>query len=336
MLRRLPELLSCVAKATGRRTPPRAPSAAIERLETRELLTVTYHGGPLLPQVEVQPIFVGSDWATSSSLQSQATQLQQFNSFLTNSPYMDMLSSAGYNVGRGSADDGVTVGVHLNKSRFLTDAALRAGLQAEITNGQFAAPDPNRVYVLYIEPGVAIKDSDGTTSINSFLGYHDQFQGTDPQGNHVPIRYAVIAYPGGINGSPRGEGFNTNFDWLTSVTSHEVTEAATDPDGRTGWFVSGGVHAGEEISDVAAGHNVLLNGYCVQMAVNKAEHLISPAGSSPYTPAGTAFAATAPATSFEPHTAAHHASHDAASDTPHNLDALFAQDPHTLLTALAT
>src|SRR5881275_229376 len=46
-----------------------------ERLESREMLTVTYHGGALLTHVEAQPVFMGSDWSSSSSLTSQAASL---------------------------------------------------------------------------------------------------------------------------------------------------------------------------------------------------------------------------------------------------------------------
>ena len=51
--------------------------SCVERLESREMLTVTYHGGALLAHVEAQPVFMGSDWS-GASLTSQAGSLNQF------------------------------------------------------------------------------------------------------------------------------------------------------------------------------------------------------------------------------------------------------------------
>src|SRR5437660_8519968 len=46
-----------------------------ERLESREMLTVTYHGGALLTHVEAQPVFMGSGWG-GRSLTSQAASME--------------------------------------------------------------------------------------------------------------------------------------------------------------------------------------------------------------------------------------------------------------------
>src|SRR5690242_773819 len=91
-----------------RRRRPFSPVAAeIEQLESRALLTVTYHGGALLTNVEVQAVYLGSDWQTNTSLHSQAGQLDQFLAMIVNSSYMDMLNSAGYGVGHGTSTAGV-------------------------------------------------------------------------------------------------------------------------------------------------------------------------------------------------------------------------------------
>src|SRR5438445_11814883 len=80
-------------------------AAQVEQLETRELLTVTFHGGALLPHVEAQAVYLGSDW-NGSALQTEKMNLDQFVSTIVNSPYMDMLTNAGYNVGPGTASAG--------------------------------------------------------------------------------------------------------------------------------------------------------------------------------------------------------------------------------------
>ena len=61
-----------------------------------------------------------------------------------------------------------------------------------------------------------------------------------------------MAYPGGWNPTAAQEGFRTNFDQLTAVTSHELAEAVTDPNvgtGQLGWYDE---QLNGEIGDIAA------------------------------------------------------------------------------------
>src|SRR5260370_47036 len=76
--------------------------AQVEQLESRELLTVTFQGGAVLTNVQVQNVYLGSDWS-GKALQNQAAQLDKFDSMLVQSPFMDGMTLAGYNVYRGSA-----------------------------------------------------------------------------------------------------------------------------------------------------------------------------------------------------------------------------------------
>ncbi len=64
---------------------------------------VTYHGGGVLPHVEVQALYLGSDWSTNSALHNQTGQTEGFLNNIVNSSYMDMLTNAGYGVGRGTS-----------------------------------------------------------------------------------------------------------------------------------------------------------------------------------------------------------------------------------------
>src|SRR5262249_34064066 len=54
---------------------PRRFRPEIECLERRDTPSITYHGGALLPNVEVQPMFYGLDWATNTTNLGQALQL---------------------------------------------------------------------------------------------------------------------------------------------------------------------------------------------------------------------------------------------------------------------
>src|SRR5262249_44759136 len=88
----------------SRHVPGARPT--LEGLEERQVPTVTYHGGPLLQHVEVQALYYGSDWSANSALYRQTGQIEGYLRYLVNSPYMDMLTNAGYAVGRGSFSQG--------------------------------------------------------------------------------------------------------------------------------------------------------------------------------------------------------------------------------------
>lgn len=256
--------------------------AEVERLESRALLTVTYHGGALLTHVEVQAVYLGSDWQTNSSLHGQAGQLDQFLSMVVNSSYMDMLTSAGYGVGRGTATAGVVDNSTLNKTTGITDAQIEGDVQAMIASGQLQAPDANRLYVVYVEPGVVIhlgSDASNTT----FLGYHGAYAGTTAAHQTADIHYAVISYPGAPNFTASSQGFSSNLDELTSVSSHELAEAVTDPNVNyktLSWYDD---QYNGEIGDLAEGHYTVLSGFLVQDLVNQNDQIIAPSTTPPTT-----------------------------------------------------
>src|SRR5947208_13100672 len=96
--------------------PDSSTRPVMEELEQRLTPTVTYHGGPVLPHVEVQAIYYGSDWSGNSSLYQMTGQIEGYLNYMVNSPYMDMLTNAGYGVGRGSFSQGRIVNYSINKS----------------------------------------------------------------------------------------------------------------------------------------------------------------------------------------------------------------------------
>ena len=251
-----------------------ARTAEVALLEPRTLLTVTFHGGALISNVQTQGIYLGSDWQSTSTLQSQTGQIDQYLSTLVSGAYMDMLTNAGYNVGRGSSSTGAVRNVTLNKTTGVTDATIQQNIQSMITAGQVQAPNSNRLYVIYVEPGVVVHD--GTdSSATSFLGYHGAFAGRTSTGAAADIRYAVMPYPGGVNPSPSSQGFASAFDELTVVSSHEVAEAVTDPDVNyksLGWYDDNLNGEIGDLTDLTA----TLNGYLVQQVVNKNDQPIAP------------------------------------------------------------
>ena len=260
---------------------PRSPfrfRPSIECLENRLVPTVTYHGGALLPHVEVQGMYLGSDWYNNGTFYNQTAQFESFNRFLPQSSYMDLLYELGYGVGRGSTSPGTIDRIALNKNYYLTDSTIRGEIQSFINTGYLQTPDANRLYVVYVEPGVAILNDHGnnSTSIRDFAGYHGAFAGRTASGYGADIHYAVIAYAGGYNAIFPGL---TAFGSMTLTASHEIAEAATDPNVNyraIGWYDD---YNGGEIGDINR-YEALLNGYAVQSIINKYDVAYVPYGAT--------------------------------------------------------
>ena len=274
----------------------RGRQLAVEMLEARQVLAVTFHGGVVLPKVEAQGVYYGSDWKTNAAAVTQKTAIDNYVKYIVNSPYMDMLHNAGYGVSRGTSDPGAVLNKTLDKTKFVTDLQIQHDLQTMVTSGTLKTPDANRLYVVFVEPGVSIKDtSDGSTSINDFFGYHGAFAGKTKAGASIDFHYAVIAYPSGRNGSAAAQGYNSNRDYLTSVSSHEIAESVTDPNvgySDIAWYDDAN---NGEIGDIVSG-DVVLNGYCLQREANKSAKPMSPVGSKTYVSNFAVLAGTAATT----------------------------------------
>jgi hypothetical protein len=247
----------------------------LEGLEKREVLSVTYQGGAVLPHVEVQALYYGADWYNNGSLYSQTGYLEGFLNKIVQSSFMDELTNAGYGVGRGSFSGGRIGLANINKAYFLTDGQIQNALQSYINGGAMQTPDANRLYVVFVEPNVAIQLGNAN-SINDFLGYHGAFAGSDGHGHAADIHYAVIAYPGGGVGNAAISYLST-LDGITEVTSHELAESVTDPNVNykaLGWYDN---QLGE-VGDIVNGQTVHLNGYAVQRISDQNDQAMTPAG----------------------------------------------------------
>src|SRR5258708_6393376 len=111
--------------------------AQVEQLESRELLTVTFHGGAVITNVQVQNVFLGSDW-NGKALHNQAAQLDTFAATMVQSKFVDGMTVAGYGVYRGHSNPGVVDNIPLDKTFLgnnngfggITDAQIQADIQA--------------------------------------------------------------------------------------------------------------------------------------------------------------------------------------------------------------
>src|SRR6516164_5387878 len=72
----------------------------VEPLEDRNLMSVVYGGGPLLPHVQIETVFYGQEWYTDPALYQSTGTIDGYFADITQSSYMDLLNE--YGVGRGN------------------------------------------------------------------------------------------------------------------------------------------------------------------------------------------------------------------------------------------
>ncbi len=227
---------------------------AAPRVRAPAKAQLTYRGGPLLSAVQVVTVFWGAAW-NEATADATAQSLNAFFQFVVTSPYIDQLGEyntpqqrigAGRYVGTarvtGSAPPPPPPGANV------TDSAIQEMLQAEVARKALPEPTANTLYFAFLPPGVtAVAGSE--RSCQAFCGYHDRSGGG--------LYYAVVPYPncsGCLGNLP-------TLDALTSVCSHELAEAITDPVPGQGWYDD----ANGEIGDICAWQNKTLGAYEVQL-----------------------------------------------------------------------
>lgn len=226
----------------------RSTTLAFDQLEDRQVPAVTFHGGAILPQVQVEAAFYGDYWATEAGLQ-EASDLNNYLAFLSDSSFMDMLGE--YGIGRGSlSGNGI---VEPGAAQAVDDDTIRAMLGGHIGQGNLQAVTANTLYFVFTAPNVIVT-AGSENSVNDFYGYHDAFTATGGKRAY----YAVIAHP-------IGNGSNGDFDvfqTLTWTASHELAEVVTNPD-QQGWFDP---VTGDEIGDLCnqTTDYAFLNNYIIQ------------------------------------------------------------------------
>jgi hypothetical protein len=160
-------------------------------------------GGPVIVSPKIIPVFFAGD----SAMQKQ---VEQFLAQLPGSEYWSTTTSE-YGVGQPT----IAPSIIATDTPPTTDDAVQVWLTSMT---DWPAPDANTLYAIYLPDGVTIT-AQGAVGCQTFGGYH--FTATGTQGQRLP--YALL---------PRcpTHGQYKGIDVLSQTSSHEIIEAATDPD----------------------------------------------------------------------------------------------------------
>lgn len=206
-----------------------------------------YRGGRVLGHVKVDVVVWGS-WSYGSSVPlSGRRSVTSFLSGITASPYLDWLreyDTPTQHIGRGSIEGVYTVQPPAADNRAtVTSTQIASGLRALIAAGRLPKPTTSRLYVVFFRNGQVISTPFGN-SRDDFCAYHDTMSYASS-----PAYFAVVPYEQRHRGC---EPASTQFDNVTTILSHELVEAITDPGiglGLIAWYD----RTNGEIGDICAG-----------------------------------------------------------------------------------
>src|SRR5689334_8157722 len=202
-----------------------------------------YFGGPVISNVHVVVVF----WGTNvDPVVTTPGTIDQFFADITSSRYYDLLTeyttlgvtgvgtpvaSSNQTIGRGQFDATVTIipaSCPGPATCTLTDNQIQAELTSQLAAGHLPAPvkDAQGIietfYMIYFPPGVHISLGGAPScAAGGFCAYHSNTSSLVP--------YGVLPDFGPTSGCQAPHcGNGTEFQNITAVTSHEMSEAVTD------------------------------------------------------------------------------------------------------------
>jgi hypothetical protein len=228
------------APSADRIRPMSMPSLGANRL--------SYHGGPIISNIKVVKV----DWNGNVDPTTSANMTAFYSAFVTSEQWAGLNqyntvrnANSGPNNGQPGTQQNLGLGTAQSASGTLnqtatnvTDAQIQTAIAGQLGT-TLPTPDSNTLYAIHFPPN-SIISAFGWTSCQGnggpnhawFGAYHNAFT-TTVNGQSQRVRYAVIddstvdcggAYP-----------FQAALDNQTHVASHELMEAATDPD-LNAWF----------------------------------------------------------------------------------------------------
>ncbi|KAI9202687.1 uncharacterized protein BJ171DRAFT_626361 [Polychytrium aggregatum] len=213
------------------------PAPNVEELAAASSSGLTYYGGPVIANINVNPIYYGGNVNYQS-------QMDTFYSAIVGSSYISWLSE--YNTPTQSIGTG-SFGTSISKSSGLssstTDDAIQTWLRSLVQSGTLK-PTANTYYPIHFAPGYSISMG-GDSSCVQFCAYHGTIDVSDISSTKY-LYYGVMPDQGGSCAGGCGSNPST-LNNLQSVSSHELVEALTD--------AAVGVATGSTISAPIAWYN---------------------------------------------------------------------------------
>jgi hypothetical protein len=237
---------------------------------------ITYHGGDVLYQAKVVPIYWGTYWGGGTGANEAATMTAFYAQFGTNSHYgiITQYSDTAHGAIQLSTLTATNGGYFDNtnpSAKKVTDAMVQAEVKKYLTTHTF---NDETIYEVFIGPAFYSNDGSSDSCGGHHLAYC-AYHGSFSSGGNT-VKYSIEPYPScsGCHAS----GFSTVQD-AQHFACHETREAVTDPvnawwDGTTGYeaddkcawtpapFISGGYGYQDEWSNNANGAGKV--GKCIQ------------------------------------------------------------------------
>lgn len=229
---------------------------------------LTYGNGPVQHDPVSYLIFWGASWTGADT--GTASIIENYFNDVGGTSFQNILTQ--YSDYNGYINNDHTVGgVWFDTSTPPTDTTCTgatvedSSLQSEVANAISANSWPtdgsNAVYYVYLPNGDSLNDGTGACSAptGGYCAYHN-WSGSDG------VAYGAMPYPGSgcqVSTSPNG---NVAGDSEVNLTSHEQSEAITDPQPPSGWTDAAGYEIGDKCAwDFSAGLTYLNNGGTFEM-----------------------------------------------------------------------
>jgi hypothetical protein len=209
---------------------------------------LTYHNGPVIHASKTEAIFWGSQWNDASFAGDKITGIDALFGGWNNSG-ISSASTEYYDTSGNVTAASTYLGHVIDASTPPRKALSVNGAVAEACAQTGNNPDPSAVYFIYT--------STGAGHVN-YCAWHSWGNCS----NGAPIQVAYMPNLDGIAGCDPGDtstGHSEGLAALGNVTSHELSEAITDPRG-TGWVDSSGAENGDKCAWTFTSLETLSNG----------------------------------------------------------------------------
>ena len=251
---------------TGKGWGERQDHAQANKARPRPGNGISYHGGPILTGTKhIYYIWYGN-WSGNSA----TTILTDLANSIGGSPYFNINTT--YTNGSGGKVDNVVNYVSSTNDSYsqgtaLSDSGVQAVVSSAISSGRLPK-DTNAVYFVLT-----------SSDVNETSGFCTQYCGWHTHGtiSGSDIKFAFIGNPDRCpsaceaqSTSPNG---NAGADGMASIISHELEEAATDPD-LNAWYDSRGEENADKCAWTFGAESTASNGSKYNVTLGGRQYLI--------------------------------------------------------------